>query len=209
MALFKARARALDMLGRQQIAGIPTAISELFKNAHDAYARRVEADLYRPDKTFTLRDNGLGMTEEDFVERWLTLGTDSKLCAKFGLEAPPVDEDQETRPIMGEKGVGRLAIATLGPQVLVLTRAKRDAELGDLVAAFINWEIFESPGLELSDVQVPLKSFKGGTLPTKAQIEELVPGSLSRRRRARCGHARDFRSRDASHATALLDRTRA
>ena len=32
------------MLGRQQIAGIPTAISELFKNAHDAYATRVEAD---------------------------------------------------------------------------------------------------------------------------------------------------------------------
>ena len=38
MALFRARARTLDMLGRQQIAGIPTAISELFKNAHDAYA---------------------------------------------------------------------------------------------------------------------------------------------------------------------------
>jgi len=178
MALFKARARALDMLGRQQIAGIPTAISELFKNAHDAYARRVEADLYRPEKTFTLRDDGLGMTEEDFTERWLTLGTDSKLGAKFGLTAPPVDEDQETRPIMGEKGVGRLAIATLGPQVLILTRAKRDAELGDLVAAFISWQIFECPGLELSDVQVPLKSFKGGTLPTKAQIDELVKESI-------------------------------
>ena len=46
---FKARARTLDMLGRQQIAGIPTAISELFKNAHDAYAERVEVDYYRHD----------------------------------------------------------------------------------------------------------------------------------------------------------------
>ena len=35
---FRTRARTVDMLGRQQIAGIPTAISELFKNAHDAYA---------------------------------------------------------------------------------------------------------------------------------------------------------------------------
>ena len=35
---FKARARAVDMLGRQQIAGIPTAISELFMNAHEDYA---------------------------------------------------------------------------------------------------------------------------------------------------------------------------
>ena len=44
------------MLGRQQIAGIPTAISELFKNAHDAYADRVEVDYYRRDGLFVLRD---------------------------------------------------------------------------------------------------------------------------------------------------------
>ena len=31
MATFKARARALDMLGRQQIAGVPTAINELLR----------------------------------------------------------------------------------------------------------------------------------------------------------------------------------
>ncbi len=46
------------MLGRQQIAGIPTAISELFKNAHDAYADRVEIDYYRTDGLFVLRDDG-------------------------------------------------------------------------------------------------------------------------------------------------------
>ena len=49
MVTFKARARALDMLGRQQIAGIPTAISELFKNAHDAYADNVVVDYFREE----------------------------------------------------------------------------------------------------------------------------------------------------------------
>ncbi|MCY4462099.1 MAG: hypothetical protein OXC26_17180 [Albidovulum sp.] len=44
MAKFHVRARTVDLLGRQQIAGIPTAISELFKNSHDAYARNVEVD---------------------------------------------------------------------------------------------------------------------------------------------------------------------
>lgn len=172
MALFKARARALDMLGRQQIAGIPTAISELFKNAHDAYAARVEAAFYRPNDTFVLRDDGLGMTEEDFANRWLTLGTDSKLGARFGLSAPPIDPQQEARAVMGEKGVGRLAIATLGPQVLVLTRAKRGRQLSGVVAAFINWEVFECPGLDLSDVQIPVKTFE--SLPTKEQVTSLV-----------------------------------
>ncbi len=75
------RARAVDMLGRQQVAGIPTAIHELFKNAHDAYAARVEADYFRVNKLLIIRDNGFGMTKADFESRWLTLGTESKLDA--------------------------------------------------------------------------------------------------------------------------------
>ena len=67
MAVFKTRARALDMLGRQQIAGIPTAINELFKNAHDAYANRVELDYFRQEGTVLIRDDGFGMTKDDFL----------------------------------------------------------------------------------------------------------------------------------------------
>ena len=39
MAKIRTRARAVDMLGRQQIAGTQNAINELFKNAHDAYSK--------------------------------------------------------------------------------------------------------------------------------------------------------------------------
>ena len=60
MAEFRVRARAVDMLGRQQIAGIPTAVHELFKNAHDAYAEHVEVDYFRRERLFVLRDDGLG-----------------------------------------------------------------------------------------------------------------------------------------------------
>ena len=50
MAQFRTRARALDLLGRQQIAGIPTALNELIKNAHDAYADNFEVDYFRQEK---------------------------------------------------------------------------------------------------------------------------------------------------------------
>ena len=83
MAKFRTSARTVDMLGRQQIAGIPTAISELFKNAHDAYATRVEADYYRPEQLFVLRDNGFGMTFTDVMERWLVIGTDRQAWGKW------------------------------------------------------------------------------------------------------------------------------
>ena len=56
MAQFKTRARALDLLGRQQIAGIPTAINELIKNAHDAYADKFDINPEKPDVPLNKND---------------------------------------------------------------------------------------------------------------------------------------------------------
>lgn len=169
---FRASARTVDMLGRQQIAGIPTAISELFKNAFDAYADIAVADFIRHQDLFILRDDGVGMSREEFVERWLTLGTESKLASK-GLLPPPRDPDKAVRPVLGEKGIGRLAIAAIGPQVLVLTRSKFEGPDAPVTAAFINWTLFECPGLTLDDIHVPVQTF-AGHLPRFADITRLV-----------------------------------
>ncbi len=173
MANFKARARALDMLGRQQIAGIPTAISELFKNAHDAYADRAEIDYYKSDNLFILRDDGVGMTKEDFLQRWLTLGTESKVGSRH-VNLPAIDMQKSSRPLLGEKGIGRLAIALLGKQLLILSRAKREDGLHDLVAAFIHWELFECPGLDLDQIEIPVRTFPAGDLPTANDLASMV-----------------------------------
>ena len=171
MTTFKTRARTLDMLGRQQIAGIPTAISELFKNAHDAYADCVEIDYYRSDGLFVLRDDGIGMSRDDFVTRWLTIGTESKLDAS---QSPPRYPNKRLRPMLGEKGIGRLAIATIGPQLLVLTRPKTDDLASDLTAAFLNWGIFEWPGIDLDEIEIPLRVFPPGALPSTDDVAEMV-----------------------------------
>ena len=174
MARFQVRARTVDMLGRQQIAGIPTAISELFKNAHDAYARCVEVDYFRDTRLFILRDDGLGMTLRDFEDRWLTLGTESKI-GSAQLSPPPSDPNQPPRRIQGEKGIGRLAIAILGPQVFVLSRARVGGKPADsTVAAYLHWRLFELPSLNLEDINIPIREFAGGTLPTKADVTEMV-----------------------------------
>ena len=148
MAKFRTRARTVDMLGRQQIAGIPTAISELFKNAHDAYADHVEVDYFRKSGLFVLRDDGIGMSPQDFESRWLTIGTESKVDGLVGIDSPRVNPFKPKRPVLGEKGIGRLAIGAIGPQVLVLTRARGpDGTSGDLVVAFIHWGLFGLSGV--------------------------------------------------------------
>lgn len=174
MAKINVRARAVDMLGRQQIAGIPTAIHELLKNAHDAYATVVDVDFYRTDKMLMIRDDGFGMTKDDFESRWLTLGTESKVGANThgaaywnGLMKLP------SRPIMGEKGIGRLAIAAIGPQVLVVTRALRDDGLHPVVVALVNWRLFEVPGIDLADVEIPVVELTGDQMPDAAVLATL------------------------------------
>jgi len=103
MAKFKTRARAVDMLGRQQIANVSTAISELFKNAHDAYADHAEVDYFRSDNLLVIRDDGIGMTKEDFENRWLVLGTESKYTAQNKVIDSYRPVDKLERPVMGKK----------------------------------------------------------------------------------------------------------
>ncbi len=161
------------MLGRQQIAGIQTAVAELFKNAHDAYATRASVDYFEGSgpsgQDFVIvRDDGIGMTRGDFEDKWLVLGTESKVAE--GRRAHYRPPHMTERPITGEKGIGRLAIALLGSQVLVLTRAVRADGLHDLVAALIHWGLFELPGVNLEEIEIPTAAFPGGTLPELADL---------------------------------------
>lgn len=174
MAQFKTRARALDLLGRQQIAGIPTAINELIKNAYDAYADHFDASYIRSQELLVLRDDGIGMSLTDFENRWLTLGTESK--ARSSRSELPKDPEKAPRTITGEKGIGRLAIASIGSQVLILTCPK----YGDdkkIVSCFINWELFEIPGVNLEDLSVPIKEFL--QMPDANDIDTLKKEALA------------------------------
>lgn len=151
---FRARARTVDHLGREQIADCPTAVSELWKNAYDAYARTCGLHIFDGEIPIAaVVDDGHGMSAEEFIERWLMLGTEAKAGDD---EVLPEDRDGlPPRPRQGQKGIGRLSVAYLGPTALVLS--KRSG--GPFVAALIDWRLFQNPYLALDDVQVPIEEF--------------------------------------------------
>ena len=76
--------------------------------------------------------------------------------------------------MLGEKGIGRLAIATIGPQVLVLTRAKRGESLSDLTVAFVNWSLYECSGVDLDDIRIPIRTVLDGKLPSHESVLGMV-----------------------------------
>lgn len=152
---FKTRARTIDHLGREQIADCPTAVSELWKNAYDAYATTIGLHIYDGELPIvSLVDDGHGMSRQEFIDKWLVIGTESKATGTV------VDESDRNglpiRPKQGQKGIGRLSSAFLGPLLLVVSKRKNDL----FTAALIDWRLFENPFLYLQDIEVPVVEFE-------------------------------------------------
>lgn len=108
---FRVDLRLLLELGERLISRDEVAVVELVKNAYDADARTVDVIIER--EKIEVKDNGVGMDREEITEGWLTIGTAIK--------------KQKTRTmlgrrVLGEKGLGRLALLRLGKEITVYTR---------------------------------------------------------------------------------------
>lgn len=152
---FKTKARTVDHLGREQIADCPTAISELWKNAYDAYARNTSLNIFDGDNPVAgLFDDGHGMDREEFVNRWLVVGTEAKISNKQSTVKDRLG--LKPRIKQGQKGIGRLSCANLGPLLLLVSKRKNC----NFVASLLDWRIFENPFLDLNDILIPVIEVK-------------------------------------------------
>jgi signal transduction histidine kinase len=172
---FKTRARTIDHLGRGQIADAPTAVSELWKNAWDAYANNVSLNIFDGTPVVAaVFDDGVGMSGIDFVERWLVIGTESKVDGP--PPPPPPDFEGPARQRQGEKGIGRLSAAFLAPATLVLSKQ----QAGGVAAVLVDWRLFENPFLSLDEIVIPVRTFAdvGSVIAELPGMVDVVLGNL-------------------------------
>lgn len=100
-----------------------------------------------------IKDTGSGMSAEDLEDIYLTIGTSVRLNERaklLDLFSREEVEDTEFRPILGEKGVGRLSALRLGNR-LYLKTSRRGEKRWNLLD--INWRIFAAGGM-IEDVDV-------------------------------------------------------
>lgn len=100
-----------------------TAIIELVANCWDAYATDVRINW--PDKNterqFSIADNGLGMTREEFQYIWRTMSYDR--VSKYGTTTnPPSDVEGLPRPVFGKNGKGRFASFCFSSEYLITSK---------------------------------------------------------------------------------------
>lgn len=93
-------------LGLQMYSGAVPALAELLSNAWDADAHRVWLELpfdvpIDAKTEIVVRDNGTGMSFEQVNDKYLRLGRDRR--------AAEGDHTAGNRPVLGRKGIGKLA----------------------------------------------------------------------------------------------------
>lgn len=159
---FRTKARAVDLLGKGQIADLPTAITELWKNGYDAYADNLTAEIFRKGylglekDIFLLTDDGKGMSQKDILDKWLVLGTDSKSRAELENNSDIETLWKQPRIKAGEKGIGRLSVAFLGSPMLMMTK-----KIGSpCQLLFFDWRLLENFNLYLDDIIIPVQSLE-------------------------------------------------
>lgn len=161
--------QTLEHLGVQMYKHRDAALAELVANAWDAGATRVDIDLPDPSEykepkaCITIRDNGLGMTEQDIQNMYLVLGRNRRLEGKA----------ESGREPMGRKGIGKLAGFGMAACMdilswrngritkLSLKASELGAKPGEALAAQIPGEVYDTPtGYSANGTEVILRDLK-------------------------------------------------
>lgn len=167
---FRPRARLVSVLGEHLISDQAVGLVELVKNAYDADATEVTVELLNladPETALVVvEDNGVGMTLNDLVGKWLSPAVDHKERKKRRAERTP-----RGRLPIGEKGVGRFAVHHLGRRLRLVTRAAGSDE----ICLDIDWDQFDASdtfldGLSLTAVERSPEVFLGELTGTRLEI---------------------------------------
>lgn len=139
---FQTEGRLLQELGKRLVASPEVALVELIKNAYDADSPNCEVRLADNDETLLVIDHGHGITKDEFVGKWMSIATASKVDERVSRTFH--------RQLTGAKGIGRFAVRYLGDHLTLLSVA-HDQKRGfkTKLTAIFNWPQID----RLSDIR--------------------------------------------------------
>ena len=115
----------LNHLGRNLYRSFMTVLGEAISNSWDADANNVYITIDRDSKILIVRDDGDGMDENGFQNKFLKIGYSKR-------------KDNKThtilkRPFIGRKGIGKLALLSCAQKITVLSKAKGMSIVGGVI----------------------------------------------------------------------------
>lgn len=126
----------------------------------DSHARRIRAasswdellELIDEANYILIEDTGSGMSLHDLEEVYLTIGTRYRLRQRLEQSRSDSSPSTNSRPILGEKGIGRLSAMRLGWCLHVETTEAGESHWNKLD---VDWRDFDSPTEQfVGDIEV-------------------------------------------------------
>lgn len=115
--------RIIDKIAKNVLNNPDIAIIELIANAWDSGATRV--DICWPtkeDPSFSIHDNGSGMTDSEFKERWSTVGYNRLEHQSINIQIKdPKTGNSYKRRTFGKNGIGKFAAFCFAEKIRVST----------------------------------------------------------------------------------------
>ncbi|HCC06822.1 MAG TPA: hypothetical protein DEP72_01465 [Clostridiales bacterium] len=118
---FDVRMNVVTHLGKKLYDNLSAALAELVANSWDAYAKEVRID-FTEDK-IVIKDTGIGMDYQSLKSYYAPIGQEKK------VNEIKIPEDLSPRPVMGKKGIGKLAAFSIGNTYTVYTKSKDDLRI--------------------------------------------------------------------------------
>lgn len=108
-------------VGKNILRDPKIAITELIANSWDAGATevRITWPTAENEQFFSIIDNGIGLTEDEFQHRWRTLGYD-----RISSQGGEIKVQDQNRTVFGKNGVGRFAGFCFGESYFVASKNK-------------------------------------------------------------------------------------
>ncbi len=116
----------LNHLGRNLYRNIITVLGEAISNSWDADAKNVWIEIDKEKNTMKIVDDGVGMSDTDFQEKFLKIGYSKRKNGTY--------KSTNGRPFIGRKGIGKLALLSCSERVHIATKTA----LGEIVGGIID-----------------------------------------------------------------------
>lgn len=115
----------LNHLGRNLYRNFSTVLGEAISNSWDANATNVWIYLDKENSTLCVKDDGDGMSKEDFQEKFLKIGYSKR---RDGVHMSP-----NGRPYIGRKGIGKLALLSCAKNISILSKQENSEYVGGMI----------------------------------------------------------------------------
>ncbi len=116
----------INLLGIDLYRDSITVLGEAISNSWDAEAENVWIEIDENGKCFSIRDDGIGMSGDDFQNKFLKIGYSKRIGGK---SVSP----NKKRPYIGRKGVGKLALLSCAKKVHIASTKNAPDYIGGIV----------------------------------------------------------------------------